>query len=420
MFKKLLTVLLAAFVAVGIGIVATAAMDPYRITYDINSEGENYVTAETGDIITVTFEMKRTDGDGSPYSLVSYQNEIEYDMDFFELDTDSVEMTFPVNPSFKIVDDRTTGQRIIKASNRDIEHQTNHIICTFNLKVIGTYGSGTVRTSEGYCATRDESVNKTVYHNITKNDLTVTISQSSIVEVEGVSVTPATATLTAVGETLTLSPEVIPSNASNKSVTYSSSNEEVAKVSDSGVVTAISNGTAVITVTTVDGNKTATCTVTVDIPSSTVPVTSVSVSPTSKSLKVGGTVQLEVTVYPENATNKSVTYVSSKPSVATVSETGLVKAMVAGTTTITVTTADGNKTATATITVTSGGGGGIGGTDITKKYTLTFDTNGGVEIGSVQAKEGTKITLDKYQSEKNDYKFDGWYSDKELTKRLRK
>lgn len=65
-----------------------------------------------------------------------------------------------------------------------------------------------------------------------------------------------------------------------------------------------------------------------------------------------------------------------------------------------------------------GGGGGIGGTDTTKKYTLTFDTNGGVQIGSVQVKEGTKIILDKYQSEKKGYKFDGWYTDKELTKKV--
>lgn len=414
MVKKLLAFLLTVCMVASMGIVPAFAMEPYEITYNIHSEGENEVTAETGDIITVTFEMIRTDGDDETYFLNSYQNEIEYDMDFFELDESSIQMTYPVESGINLAPTRTTGQQIIKATYTQVTHNKEHIVCTFNLKVIGTYGSGTVRTSRGKCSTWDDATSKTVKNTVAAKDLTVTINSSSVVNVQGVSVTPSTATLTAVGETLTLTPQITPSNASNKSVTYSSSNESVATVSDTGVVTAVANGTAIITVTTVDGNKTATCTVTVNIPNTTVSVTGVSVSPTTKSLKVGETVQLTATVSPQNATNKAVTYVSSKPSVATVSETGLVTAKVAGTTTITVTTVDGNKTATSTITVTSGGGGTI----TTKKYTLTFNTDGGSEVASLEAKEGTKITLDKYVSEKSGYKFDGWYSDKELTKKV--
>ena len=67
------------------------------------------------------------------------------------------------------------------------------------------------------------------------------------------------------GESLTLSATVNPSNATNKSVIWSSSNESVAKVVD-GKVTALKAGTAVITVKTVDGNKTATCQITVKLP----------------------------------------------------------------------------------------------------------------------------------------------------------
>ena len=59
-----------------------------------------------------------------------------------------------------------------------------------------------------------------------------------------------------------------------------------------------------------------------------------------------------------------------------------------------------------------------GGTVSTKEYTLTFDANGGSAVDSLEAKEGTKISLDKYVSEKLGYKFDGWYSDKELTKKV--
>lgn len=419
MVKKIFAFLLTICMVASMGIVPAFAMEPYAITYNIHSEGENEVTAETGDVITVTFDMIRTDGNEETYFLNSYQNEIEYDMDFFELDEESIQMTYPVESGINLAPIRTTGQQIIKATNTQVTHNKSHVVCTFDLKVIGTYGSGTVRSSKYKCSTWDSAANHTVKNTVTPQDLTVTINSSSIVNVQGVSVTPRTATLTAVGETVRLTPQVTPSNASNKSVTYSSSDNDVATVSDSGVVTAVSNGTAVITVKTVDGNKTATCTITVNIPSTTVAVTSVSVSPTSKSLKVGETVQLVTTVSPQNATNKSVTYQSSKPSVAIVSETGLVTAKTAGTTTITVTTVDGNKTATSTITVTSGGGGNTGGgTVTTKKYTLTFDTNEGSKVDSLEARQGTKVSLDKYVSEKSGYKFEGWYSDKELTKKV--
>jgi glycosidase len=83
-----------------------------------------------------------------------------------------------------------------------------------------------------------------------------------------------------------------------------------------------------------------------------VPVTGVTVTPTSASISVGLTRQLTEIVVPSNATNQNVTWTSSNTSVATVSGTGLVAAVAAGNATITVTTEDGNKTATCAITVT--------------------------------------------------------------------
>ncbi|MFA5675686.1 MAG: leucine-rich repeat protein [Christensenellales bacterium] len=87
------------------------------------------------------------------------------------------------------------------------------------------------------------------------------------------------------------------------------------------------------------------------IPPTTIAVTSVGLSPTSASLKVGQTQQLTATVSPANATNKAVTYSSSNENVATVSGTGLVTTKGVGTATITVKTNDGNKTATCSIMV---------------------------------------------------------------------
>jgi uncharacterized protein YjdB len=89
--------------------------------------------------------------------------------------------------------------------------------------------------------------------------------------------------------------------------------------------------------------------------SSIIPVTGVTVSPTTLSLTVGQTSTLTATVSPANATNKNVTWSSSNTSVATVSSTGVVTAVAAGSATITVTTVDGSKTATCAVTVTAGG-----------------------------------------------------------------
>ncbi|NIG74947.1 Ig domain-containing protein [Klebsiella sp. Ap-873] len=84
-----------------------------------------------------------------------------------------------------------------------------------------------------------------------------------------------------------------------------------------------------------------------------VPVTGVTVAPKTASIAVAATRQLAATVAPVDATNKAVTWSSSDATKATVSNTGLVTGVAAGTATITVTTADGAKTDTAAITVTA-------------------------------------------------------------------
>ncbi len=149
-----------------------------------------------------------------------------------------------------------------------------------------------------------------------------------------------------IGSTVTLTATVLPSDATYKSVTWSSSDTAVATVSSKGVVKGKKAGTAKITVTTVDGRKTATCVVTVN------PVKVKSVSLKSKATVIKGkTIKLEPVITPENATNKSVTWKSSKKSVATVDKNGKVKGKKAGKATITVTTKDGKKKATCTVTV---------------------------------------------------------------------
>ena len=153
-----------------------------------------------------------------------------------------------------------------------------------------------------------------------------------------------------VGESYTLVVTVSPSNATDKSITWSSTNSSVASVSG-GKVTTKSEGTTTITAEAHNG-KTATCTVIVNEPvPEVVEVTSVSLNKTSLTLEIGESETLTATVLPSNATDKSVTWTSSDQSVATVAN-GKITAIGSGTATITATTSNG-KTATCTVTVTN-------------------------------------------------------------------
>ena len=143
------------------------------------------------------------------------------------------------------------------------------------------------------------------------------------------------------GETVTLTATVKPDDATDKTVTWSTSDASVATVND-GVVTAKKVGTA--TITAKAGDKSATCEITVVA----TPVTSVTLNKTSASVKAGETVTLTATVKPDDATDKTVTWSTSDATVATVSN-GVVTAKKVGTATITAKA--GDKSATCEITV---------------------------------------------------------------------
>lgn len=166
------------------------------------------------------------------------------------------------------------------------------------------------------------------------------------VAVESVSLDKTSVEMT-VGEELTLTATILPENASNTKVSWSVDNGSVASVID-GKVKAIGAGNAVVTVTTKDGGKTATCSVKVN--EGVYSVESVSVNPKSAELEIGETVELALIFTPENATNKNVSWSSDNTSVATV-DGGTVVAIAPGEANITVTTEDGSKTDVCTITV---------------------------------------------------------------------
>lgn len=176
-------------------------------------------------------------------------------------------------------------------------------------------------------------------------DILYNILYKAPVKVTSVTLNKSTTRL-AIGATETLTATVLPSDADNKSVTWSSSNTAVATVSSSGKITAKSAGTAIITVTTVDQGKTATC----SIEAYVVNVESIAVSKSSATITVGNTETLTVAFTPANATNKSIVWTSSDETVATVSN-GVITAVGAGNATITATSVDGNKTSTCAVTI---------------------------------------------------------------------
>ena len=154
------------------------------------------------------------------------------------------------------------------------------------------------------------------------------------------------------GESATLTATVNPSDATDKTVTWKTSNASVVTVAN-GVVKAVGGGTASITVNA--SGKTATCAVNV-----TVPVASINLNITSKTLKQNETVQLSATVGPNDATDKTVSWASSNTSVAVVDSAGKVKALTEGSSVITAKA--GDKTATCNITVSNTTSGGHEGT----------------------------------------------------------
>jgi len=175
----------------------------------------------------------------------------------------------------------------------------------------------------------------------------------------GVSLDRQTARLDAdKGETLILTPTVYPANASEKSVSWASSNKTVATVDNQGKITAIAAGNTTITVVTNDGYYLTTCQVQVSgstSGSSDGQVTGVLLDPETMTLSSGEVAALTATILPADAEDKSVRWTSSAPEIAEVTVSGNIFAYTPGQTTITVTTVDGNHTATCLVTVTEPG-----------------------------------------------------------------
>lgn len=175
------------------------------------------------------------------------------------------------------------------------------------------------------------------------------------VSVTGITLNKTSATLN-VGNSISLIANVTPSNATNKTVTWSSTNSYVASVVN-GVVTANNVGQTTIKATTVDGGFVASCVITVEADDDNIPVTGIDLSIDEVTIEVGERMWVDAIILPNDATNKRIAWSTDDDSIADVgwmvedNTRGLIAANAPGTTIITVTTEDGFFLAQCVVTV---------------------------------------------------------------------
>ncbi len=184
--------------------------------------------------------------------------------------------------------------------------------------------------------------------------VTVTTRNGKSTEIELV-VSPAVSAITAVdtvrlvdGQTFTLRPKIIPENATNQTLSYKSSKDSVAEVSSDGVIRAKKPGKATITISSTNGVKKK---VSVTV-AERIKITSIDLSETDITIRVGTTRAITASAKPDKAANKNLTWESSNPSVATVTKAGKIKGIKEGKATITVSAFDGVETVSSKIKVT--------------------------------------------------------------------
>lgn len=226
-----------------------------------------------------------------------------------------------------------------------------------------------------------------------------------VLHVEGVSLDETEKDVN-VGDFVQLEATVSPYDATNKNVSWSTSDASIATVDQTGKVKGIAKGQATITATTEDGGETAQCLIHVKQP-----VTGVSLDKSAETLGVGENVTLAASVAPETADNPSVSWTTSDANVATVDQAGKVVGVAEGQATITVTTEDGAKTATCTITVIN-----IYvpnymavGQSITKENNFTYTIKSGTAM-SVETDEVKAVSVGVAELQITSGSFDKTYS----------
>ena len=363
--RKVVSILLAVLMLTAMGTVAVTSASAEE-TATVNG-----VVANVGDTVTIDYFIK------SDCIWEDFQGHVTYDYDGLQLESFEMPdvttgiMTNTLNKGFVYY----TGVDIY--SNYKFYNEVNFYRIKFTVRQTGNYVVNNVWvvadgnnadmivddgvilkperliTREVVTATpkpTETTTNTTAPKPTTKPEPTntepsSTPSPSTPVAVSGVALDKKVATIN-VGKTVTVKATVTPANAANKTLAWTSSNTKIATVSN-GVVKGVKAGRVVITAKTTDGsNISATCTVTVKQP-----VTSISLSKKA-TMYTGKKLTLKAKVNPANASNKALTWKSYNTKIAKVASNGVVTGVKAGTVKITATAKDGSrKSATCTVTV---------------------------------------------------------------------
>ena len=363
--RKVVSILLAVLMLTAMGTVAVTSASAEE-TATVNG-----VVANVGDTVTIDYFIK------SDCIWECFQGHVTYDYDGLQLESFEMPdvttgiMTNTLNKGFVYY----TGVDIY--SNYKFYNEVNFYRIKFTVRQAGSYAVNNVLefadgnnadmivddgvilkperliTREVVTATpkpTETTTNTTAPKPTTKPEPTntepsSTPSPSTPVAVSGVALNKKVATIN-VGKTVTVKATVTPVNAANKTLAWTSSNTKIATVSN-GVVKGVKAGRVVITAKTTDGsNISATCTVTVKQP-----VTSISLSKKA-TMYTGKKLTLKAKVNPANASNKALTWKSFNTKIAKVASNGVVTGVKAGTVKITATAKDGSrKSATCTVTV---------------------------------------------------------------------
>ena len=248
-----------------------------------------------------------------------------------------VDLGFIETDEVEIAYDYDIPVRAIDLLEEDLELYTGEtgrldaIVTPFsaNTPLVWASSDETVATVSGGCiqAISPGKAVITVSANGLSASCTVEVSKR-VIPVESVSL-DRTELLMEVDETVTLTSTVSPADATDRTVDWTVADPDIVSVQD-GQVTALKEGSTVVTASA--GGKSASCTVTVSAPSSDIPVESVVLSETSLTVEVGETVQLTAEVYPEDATNRVLTWSVERRGVAAVQD-GWVTGLRAGATT---------------------------------------------------------------------------------------
>lgn len=366
--RKVVSILLAVLMLTAMGTVAVTSASAEE-TATVNG-----VVANVGDTVTIDYFVK------SDCIWEDFQGHVTYDYDGLQLE--SFEMPdvttgimtnilnkglvyyagFDINDNYKFYNEvnfyrikftvRQTGNYVVNnvlkfadGNNADMIVDDGVILNPARLITREVVTAAPKPTETTTTTTVPKTSNNTEPSSTTPTVTSSTPSPSTPVAVSGVALDKKVATVN-VGKKVTVKATATPANADNKTLAWTSSNTKIATVSN-GVVKGVKAGRVIITAKTTDGsNISATCTVTVKQP-----VTSISLSKKA-TMYTGKKLTLKAKVNPANASNKALTWKSSNTKIAKVASNGVVTGVKAGTVKITATAKDGSrKSATCTVTV---------------------------------------------------------------------